>query len=457
MKPIDNQVSNRDDPSRPARPGAFPRELHPTEMDPRDFARFPLGLLALVAAAGVIVVQARPSPFLAWLMLALLYVMVEGMLAERGRPFGGAGWPALVAMVPVIAPTGVILGATLAALAAGVVHRACHGDRFAVSGRFLAHVPAVTAGAAVVGLAASEGGWVAAVAGLGAGAVVHLQRWVLPRTTGLPLPPSVRHLPAGWELAEMAALGATAAVLGGILHASGWVATPLVGAGLLVVAAADQLRVGVARAREQTVDSLLLAVEAKDLYTRGHCQRVAAVAVELGGAMGLTGTGLHRLETAALLHDFGKVVVDRRLLRKRGRLTADEYRHVQEHAAVVAGLLDGIAFLRPVAPIIVEHHTHFDGSAYGGGRSDGRQSLEARILAVADAYDAMTTHRPYRRALTQAYAFDQLRRCGGSQFDPVVVEALIELLTTTGTAVEACGVGSDDEARWLAEQEIRHG
>ncbi len=265
----------------------------------------------------------------------------------------------------------------------------------------------------------------------------------------------------------MAGLGAAAAVMGGLLAASGWVAVPIATVALLLAVAADHLRRAEVRARRASIDSLLLALEAKDLYTRGHCERVAALSVDVGRSMGLRGPALHVLETAALLHDVGKLVVDRNLLRKRGRLSLDEYRRVQAHNAAVGEVLDGIGFLEPAIPIVVDHHRHFDGTPYGDAAGAGNGlagegtaadnlSLQARILAVADAYDAMTTHRPYRRALTRRYAFLELRRCGGTQFDPDVVEALIEVMHRSGSKLDACGFESDEMARWHAEREVSH-
>ena len=449
-------------PPAPPRQTPFPSRPHSTELEVTEAIRLPLGLLALVGAAGVIVVQAPPTPFGGWLLLAALYFVVETALSSRGRPFGEAGWPALVAMIPLLDPSGVVLGATVAALVAGIVHRARFGEPFSVSGRFLAHVPAVTAGAATLLLIPIDSAWTVVVAGLVAGSLVHAQRWVLPRTTGRSAPVTASHLPRWWEPAEMAGLGGAAVMMGGILAASGWVAVPIAVLALLLVTAVDRLRGEEAKARRASIDSLLLALEAKDLYTRGHCQRVAALSVEVGASMGLRGPELDLLETAALLHDVGKLAVDRNLLRKRGRLSFDEYRRVQTHTTVVGDLLGGIGFLGKAIPIIGEHHRYFDGTPYGdtaaaGDASAGHElSLQARILAVVDAYDAMTTHRPYRRALTKRYAFLELRRCGGSQFDPDVVEALIELVHRSGGRIDACGFESDDLARRQAEREVRH-
>jgi HD-GYP domain-containing protein (c-di-GMP phosphodiesterase class II) len=154
-----------------------------------------------------------------------------------------------------------------------------------------------------------------------------------------------------------------------------------------------------------------------------------------------------------LIHDVGKLAVPRDLIRKRGRLTTEEYEDLQSHAHVVEDILAEVEFLRPMVEIASGHHSQFDGSGYGGsGHKHGkRPAMEARILAVADAFDAMTSTRSYRMALSQEFAFDELRRNAGTQFDPAIVESLVRALKRTGERYGSPGLTDDEHARSLAE------
>lgn len=425
----------------------------------------PLGILAALSSVGVLVFQAAPQPVPPWLLLCAVYLAIEGYQLRRahpvradGRVFGGSGWVVLVAMVGVLDLSGVVLAATIPAVGAGVLHRLRHPERLAPWGRVLGQVPAVAVAGIVAAVMPSDlsPAWVVAIAGAVGGTVAHVLRRYLPIVAGSPFagPPGG---PA-WATAgvEMAGLGVASALLGHVLAAGGF-GVPLVVAALVLVAAADRLRCGLEAACRSTIDSLLLAVEAKDLYTRGHCQRVAALSVELGREMGLRPDAVDRLETAALLHDFGKVATPRRLLRKPGRLSDDEYRLIQEHAVVVTDLLSGIEFLEQVLPIVGEHHHHFDGTAYGKGVPRRPQGIEARILAVSDAFDAMTTNRPYRQALGRDSAFAELRRCAGTQFDPEVVESLIAVVERSARARSIPGAVPDAAGRTVAREMAARG
>jgi hypothetical protein len=219
--------------------------------------------------------------------------------------------------------------------------------------------------------------------------------------------------------------------------------------GYLAFASYGQLR----EAHEATLRGFIKALEAKDLYTRGHTERVAYFAQLVGEEMGFNGTRLERLRWAALIHDVGKLAVPRDLIRKKGRLTEGEYEELQVHAHVVEEILAEVEFLRPMVDIASSHHSHFDGGGYGGkGHTHGEQpSREACILAVADAFDAMTSTRSYRMALSQDYAFSELHRNAGSQFDPDVVEALDRALSRSAERYGSPHLASEEEARRLAE------
>ncbi len=251
-------------------------------------------------------------------------------------------------------------------------------------------------------------------------------------------------------------MGFVGGLLGATLLVLDWVVLPLVlvvfVAGHLAFASYAELR----EAHEATLRGFIKALEAKDLYTRGHTERVAYFAQLIGEQLKFRGSRLQRLRWAALIHDVGKLAVPRDLIRKKGRLSEAEYQELQTHAHIVEDLLAEVEFLRPMVQIASGHHSHFDGSGYGGtGHTHGnRPSREACILAVADAFDAMTSTRSYRMALSQEFAFSELRRKAGTQFDPEAVEALIAAMRRTGERYGSPTLNSEGEARRLAEHGV---
>ncbi len=177
-------------------------------------------------------------------------------------------------------------------------------------------------------------------------------------------------------------------------------------------------------AYSETVRSLVNAVEAKDVYTRGHSERVAVYSRAIAEEIGSSGVVANRIEIAALLHDIGKLGVRKSILSKAGPLSPEEVDEVRSHPTKGKQLLDNVTFLSDVVPIIYAHHEKLDGTGYPRGLSAEDVCVEARVLAVADAYDAMTSERPYRPALEQASAIAELRSGAGTQFDSKVVAAL---------------------------------
>lgn len=176
-----------------------------------------------------------------------------------------------------------------------------------------------------------------------------------------------------------------------------------------------------------TVQALVSAVEASDAYTRGHSERVTRYALGLGRAMNQSGDMLRRLEHAAVLHDIGKIGIDIALLHKRDKLTEKDFATLQQHPLIGVRILEPIVFLRGIREIISQHHERFDGGGYPFGLVGNNILLEARILAVADTYDAMTSDRPYRKALSHEVALQEIIDHAGSQFDPEVARAFVEL------------------------------
>ena len=255
-------------------------------------------------------------------------------------------------------------------------------------------------------------------------------------------------------MASLLVMGVIGGLLGATMVFAQAAVTPLILIVYLIghmsLSSFSQLR----EAHEATLRGFVKALEAKDLYTRGHTERVAYFAQLIGRQLRFSGTQLERLRWAALIHDVGKLAVPAELLRKKGRLSVDEYAEMQSHAHLVEEILAEVEFLQPMVEIASGHHSNFDGSGYGGiGHRHGeRPSLESSILAVADAFDAMTSTRSYRMALTQAFALDELRRNAGAQFDPLVIDALDQALRQVGETYGSSNIDNEELARRLAEQ-----
>lgn len=178
-----------------------------------------------------------------------------------------------------------------------------------------------------------------------------------------------------------------------------------------------------------TVRSLAAAVDAKDPYTRGHSDRVALYAKAIAERLELSGEQCIALEMAAYLHDIGKIGVREAILLKPGKLDAEEMGQMRHHPLIGANILRPVAFPWPIAPVVRHHHEHFDGQGYPAGLKGEEIPLLARILTVADAYEAMTADRPYRSGRNAEEAVQELHRCEGKHFDPRVVKAFIEALS----------------------------
>ena len=176
--------------------------------------------------------------------------------------------------------------------------------------------------------------------------------------------------------------------------------------------------------------ALAAAIEAKDEYTKGHCQRVSAYAVEIGTRLALPDHTMRDLELAAILHDIGKIGIDEAILRKPTRLTFEEMQAMHEHPAIGERILRSVEPLQLVASYIIYHHEHYDGRGYPHGARGEEIPLIARIISVADAYDSMSSRRPYRETLPEAESLNRLRTKAGSQFDPQIVSIFLELYDT---------------------------
>ena len=182
----------------------------------------------------------------------------------------------------------------------------------------------------------------------------------------------------------------------------------------------------------QTIRALAQALEMRDSYTMGHSERVTQYALRMADLLGVTDHDRDIIEQAGLLHDIGKIGVRDAVLLKEGRLTGEEREDIERHPIIGDSILHPVAFLGEALQIVLHHHEHFDGTGYPSGLKADEIPLVARLIAVADTYDAMTSRRPYREAMTHGEAVDEIRKFSGTQFDPRVVEAFIATVAREG-------------------------
>jgi putative nucleotidyltransferase with HDIG domain len=186
-----------------------------------------------------------------------------------------------------------------------------------------------------------------------------------------------------------------------------------------------------------TIRALALALDARDPYTAGHSERVSAISVAVGRQIGLSAEDLDVLRLGALLHDIGKIGISDNVLRKPEGLNTAEFELIKQHPALGARILKSVPFLAPHIPIVELHHERPDGRGYPYGLSGDQTPLFARIVHVADAFDAITSARAYRPARECAEAVRELWRHAGTQFDAEVVQALVQALPVIGSAATA--------------------
>ncbi len=184
----------------------------------------------------------------------------------------------------------------------------------------------------------------------------------------------------------------------------------------------------------QTIRALAEAVDAKDAYTRGHSERVGVYASKITREMGFQKEFIERVYIAGLLHDVGKIGVRDSVITKPDRLTPEEYEEIKQHPSIGAKILEPVDFLSDVAPCVRHHHEWFDGSdrGYPDRLSGDAIPLPSRIILVADTVEAMTSDRPYRKALPLDVVYTELTKYSGSQFDPACVDAFLRLLEREG-------------------------
>lgn len=179
------------------------------------------------------------------------------------------------------------------------------------------------------------------------------------------------------------------------------------------------------KAHFDSVKVLAQAIDAKDPYTRGHSDRVRRMSLKIAGHLGFSEERLESLEYGALLHDIGKIGIKDEVLQKPGALNPGEYQYIQEHTLIGAKIVEGIDFFKDKIPMIRCHHEYFDGSGYPDGLVGETIPLEARIITVPDAFDAMASLRPHRRAMPLDEVLMELEKGRAKQFDPKVLEIFL--------------------------------
>jgi putative nucleotidyltransferase with HDIG domain len=176
-----------------------------------------------------------------------------------------------------------------------------------------------------------------------------------------------------------------------------------------------------------TLEALVTALDARECETGNHSQRVVRTTLAIADRLGINGEEREHIARGALLHDIGKIGVPDHVLLKPGRLTEDEWVDMRKHPEIGARILSGIKFLEPAAEIVLAHQERWDGDGYPRGLKGDEIPIGARIFAVADALDAITSDRPYRRGRSLQYARDEIKKHAGTQFDPMVVEQFLAI------------------------------
>lgn len=201
---------------------------------------------------------------------------------------------------------------------------------------------------------------------------------------------------------------------------------------LLLARYAYKLYVDMRRIYIDTVKALSQAVEVKDPYTQGHSLRVSDYATELGKRVKLSQKRLENLKMAAILHDIGKIGIEESILNKPGRLTEEEFDKIKQHPQNGVKIIQDIVFLKDVSKIILDHHEKMDGTGYPNSKKQNEINAEAAILGIADVYDALTSDRPYRKAMNMEEALAIIEEGKGKHFNPQLADEFIKMIRENG-------------------------
>lgn len=185
----------------------------------------------------------------------------------------------------------------------------------------------------------------------------------------------------------------------------------------------------------ETIEILRYTVEAKDTYTRGHSERVSEYSVLIGKKLGLPQSDLKTLKIGGLFHDIGKIGIADSILMKTGKLTNSEYNEIKKHPIIGKNILSNASIFQDIIPIVLYHHERYDGKGYPEGLRGNDIPLLARIVCVADSFDAMTSKRSYRDVLDYDYVKNEIKSQSGTQFDPVIATTFLDVLNNENNLI----------------------
>jgi hypothetical protein len=415
-------------------------------------SRRALDVAAGLAAAGVVALAlefeaTRPAPLATALFVLLLFAAECAQIRLPSATTVSPGFMMIMATIAALDGGGVVLGAAIVGFCGTAQLTLLRSRRYAT--QFFNSCQYLLSGAcaAVVfqqldwrsgpGLFASA---ILATAGF---AVVNVAL-VLPHVAlGENLAPSAVWADMRPAVPNYLAFGLLGLLLGQLYSGVGWISLPLLIVPVAIARKVFASSLELKEAHESTIRVFIRAIEAKDTYTAGHAERVARYALYMGREMNFSPARLEHLRYAALMHDIGKLAVPGRLLNKPGKLTPEEYRRVQRHNRVCIDILTRVDFMKTMVVAASDTHAHFENS----DADADSLVMEAHIVAVADAFDAMTSTRSYRRALTQEVAFAELQDKAGSQFNPECVNALVRAIERRG---EHYGLGYEEDAEQFA-------
>jgi len=195
----------------------------------------------------------------------------------------------------------------------------------------------------------------------------------------------------------------------------------------------------------ESIETLRFTVEAKDTYTRGHSDRVSEYSVLIGKKLGLSNEEINTLKIGGLFHDIGKIGVPDSILLKNAKLTDDEYSEIKNHPSIGAHILSNATIFKDALPVVKHHHERYDGNGYPGKLKGEDIPLLARIAAVADSFDAMTSRRTYRDSLDLDFVKAEIEKCKGTQFDPSCADAFLDILNNEFEKIEEIRVKYNPE------------